>query len=107
MSEKRKPFGSPLRRGNKKSAGAISGECGRCSRTATLPLARKCITQIAVRTGVVLEQFPLSTLLQLWPNSPDTVQQPLQNSLVGFRIDSCTRGCKFMIDRALTVERGD
>ncbi|GBN01525.1 hypothetical protein AVEN_191747-1 [Araneus ventricosus] len=52
ISQKRRPFRSPLRRGKKKKyAGAISGEYGGCSRTITLLVARKCFTRIAVCDG--------------------------------------------------------
>ncbi|GBO36467.1 hypothetical protein AVEN_37208-1 [Araneus ventricosus] len=89
ISQKRRPFRIPLRRENKKSAGAISGEYGGCSRTLTLRVARKCLTRIAVcRDGFVVEQFPMTTLEQLWPNPPNALQQPFRNSLVGFRIDT-------------------
>ncbi|GBM02473.1 hypothetical protein AVEN_76516-1 [Araneus ventricosus] len=108
MSEKRGPFRTPLRRGNKKkSAGARSGEYGGCSRTVTLRAAGNASPDRSVGMGVVVEHFPLSTLVQLWPNSPYALLQPFQNSLVGFRVDDCTRGYKFMSDQALTVEKGD
>ncbi|GBO23424.1 hypothetical protein AVEN_174372-1 [Araneus ventricosus] len=50
----------------------------------------------SVLTGIVVEQFALSNLLQRWPKPPDAVQQPFQNSLVGFRVDGCVSGYKFM-----------
>ncbi|GBM86645.1 hypothetical protein AVEN_71844-1 [Araneus ventricosus] len=48
MSERRRPFRTPLRRGNKNSAGARSGEYGGCSGTVTLHVVKKCLTLIAV-----------------------------------------------------------
>ncbi|GBM18418.1 hypothetical protein AVEN_72754-1 [Araneus ventricosus] len=83
MSEKLRPSRTPLRRGNKeKSAGARSGEYGRCSRTVTLRVARKCLTRIAL-CGRALSWN--SFQCPLWPNSP--LQQPFQNSLLVFRVD--------------------
>ncbi|GBM32728.1 hypothetical protein AVEN_69632-1 [Araneus ventricosus] len=48
MSKKRRPFRTPLRRGNKKSASARSGEYGGCSRSFTLRVARNCLKRMAV-----------------------------------------------------------
>ncbi|GBM27526.1 hypothetical protein AVEN_141300-1 [Araneus ventricosus] len=91
MSEKRRPFRTPLRRGNKKSAGARFVEYGGCSRTITLRVARKFLTRTAV-CGRSRGAVSTVTLVQLRPNPPDELQQPFQNSLIGFRVDGCTRG---------------
>ncbi|GBM47425.1 hypothetical protein AVEN_175604-1 [Araneus ventricosus] len=48
MPEKRRPFRTPLRRGNNKFADVRSVKYGGCSRTVTLGVARKFLTRIAV-----------------------------------------------------------
>ncbi|GBN73685.1 hypothetical protein AVEN_265673-1 [Araneus ventricosus] len=103
MLEKRRPSRTPLRRGNKKKpAGARSGEYGGCSRNVTLRVARNCPTRMAV-CGRALSWS--SFHWPLWYNW-DALQLPFQNSLVEFRVDGCTREYKFMMDQALTVEKG-
>ncbi|GBN28420.1 hypothetical protein AVEN_191012-1 [Araneus ventricosus] len=107
MSEKRRPFRTPLRRGNKKSAGTRSGEYGACSRTVTLRVERMYLT----RVGVCGRALSFSSFhCPLWYNCGRTRRMhcnshPFQNSLVGFRVDGCTRGYKFMVVQALAVEK--
>ena len=54
---------------------------------------------------VVMVEKPIFVLPRVWTFAPNALPQPLQNLTVKLAIDSLTRGCEFLVDSALNVEK--
>jgi hypothetical protein len=50
---------------------------------------------------------PIVVLLLVWMFAPNALPQPLQNLTVKPTIDSLTRGCEFLVDNSLDVEKNN
>jgi hypothetical protein len=60
-----------------------------------------------VRRSIIVQQLPLSSPVQLQPNTVDVSQQPLQNFLVECGIHGLTCRNEFFMDDAIAFEEGN
>ena len=56
---------------------------------------------------IVMVEKPIVFLPLVWTFVPNALPQLLQNLTVKLAIDGLTRGCKFLVDNALDIEKND
>jgi len=68
---------------------------------------RNCRTASCVSGRVVMVEKPIVFLPLVWTFAPNALSQPLQNFTVKMAIDGLTRGCEFLVENALDVEKNN
>jgi hypothetical protein len=60
-----------------------------------------------MRGRVDMVEKPIVVLPLVWAFAPNALVQLLQNLTVKLAIDGLTRGCEFLVDNSLDVEKND